>query len=61
MYKKVDTNQNFVEREKELRPAQQYMKEHKDENLIVVAPSGSGMSEAALLWLDGDYGFYMIG
>ena len=44
----------------ELKPAQQFMTEHKDESLVVVAPTGSGKTEAALLWLNGEKGFYTL-
>lgn len=43
-----------------LRPAQEFMEVSKDRNTVVVAPTGSGKTEAALLWLDGEKGFYTL-
>ncbi|MDO4296222.1 MAG: CRISPR-associated helicase Cas3' [bacterium] len=44
----------------DLRPAQEFMRKHKEKNVVVIAPTGSGKTEAALLWLDGEKGFYTL-
>ena len=42
------------------RPAQSFMADNRDGNVIVIAPTGSGKTEAALLWLNGEKGFYTL-
>lgn len=43
-----------------LRPVQQYMAGHQEENLIVIASTGIGKTEAALLWNGGRKLFYTL-
>lgn len=41
-----------------LRAVQKYMKDHVDQSVVIIAPTGSGKTEAALYWLNGEKGFY---
>lgn len=43
-----------------LRAVQKYMKDHVDQSVVIIAPTGSGKTEAALYWLNGEKGFYTL-
>ena len=43
-----------------LRPVQKYMLENQNENLIVISPTGSGKTEASILWLGKNKSFYTL-
>lgn len=43
-----------------LRDVQSFMSNNKDKNLVVIASTGIGKTEAALLWLDNSKGFYTL-
>ncbi|EUJ32652.1 CRISPR-associated helicase/endonuclease Cas3 [Listeria cornellensis] len=42
------------------KPLQKYMHAHQDENVIVVAETGMGKTEAGLLWLGDHKGFFTL-
>jgi len=43
-----------------LREVQQYMKDNADKNVVVTAATGIGKTEAALLWISSNKGFYTL-
>lgn len=43
-----------------IREVQQYMKKHKEYNNVVIASTGIGKTEAALIWIGESKGFYTL-
>jgi CRISPR-associated endonuclease/helicase Cas3 len=50
----------FLERSFPIRPAQQFAADHRDRHVVMVASTGSGKTEASLLWADGDKAFITL-
>lgn len=44
----------------DLNSVQKFMMEHNDENVAIIASTGAGKTEAALLWLNDEKGFFTL-
>lgn len=51
------TKENY---DNKFRPVQQYMMDRTDKNLVVISYTGSGKTEAALLWIESSKAFYTL-
>lgn len=53
-------NNKLIKKYNKLRSVQVYMEKHFGDNLVVVASTGIGKTEAALLWAGGSKSFYTL-
>ncbi|MCP4155415.1 MAG: CRISPR-associated helicase Cas3' [bacterium] len=51
---------SFLEKKGGLREIQQYLLQHQEENNVVVASTGIGKTEAGLLWIGNNKGFFTL-
>lgn len=50
----------FLNQYPSLRPAQKFADDHQDQHVILVSSTGSGKTEAGLLWIAQDKGFFTL-
>lgn len=51
---------NYLKRYYELREVQKFTQENKEENIILIASTGIGKTESALLWINNDKAFFTL-
>ncbi len=52
--------EKLIEKYESVRKVQKYMKAHQEDNIIVIAATGSGKTEGALMWIQDKKAFYTL-
>ncbi|MBM6801015.1 CRISPR-associated helicase/endonuclease Cas3, partial [Coprobacillus cateniformis] len=53
-------NDRICARFSSLKPLQEFMGNHSEDNIALIASTGGGKTEGALLWLNGEKGFFTL-
>lgn len=54
------TEKFIIKNHNKLRPVQEFASENKDKNIILIASTGMGKTETALIWIDNDKAFFTL-
>ena len=57
---KNSINDRIYTRFSSLKPLQEFMRNHNEDNIALIASTGGGKTEGALLWLNGEKGFFTL-
>lgn len=57
---KNSINERIYRRFSSLKPLQEFMRNHSEDNIALVASTGGGKTEGALLWLNDEKGFFTL-
>lgn len=57
---KNSINNRIYTRFSSLKPLQEFMRNHSEDNIALVASTGGGKTEGALLWLNNEKGFFTL-